>query len=63
LAIKKAAEAGVNLIKIQSYEANNITIKTYSKKFLIKNEKWRNNFLWNLYKKNSDTSFVARRRF
>jgi pseudaminic acid synthase len=49
--IKKAAEAGANLIKIQSYEANDMTIKTYSKKYLIKNGKWKNKFLWNLYKK------------
>jgi len=51
--IDKAAMAGVDAIKLQTYTPDTITIKSNRKEFLIKDKKnlWKNNTLHELYKK------------
>ena len=51
--IKHAAISGSELIKIQTYEANKITLNSNKSDFLIKDKKnlWKKNKLYNLYKK------------
>ena len=49
--IKVAAKNGADMIKIQTYEPKDITIKRFDKKFKIKEGTWKNEVLWNLYKK------------
>ena len=49
--IKSAKRAGADLVKIQTYEPQDITIKSYKKKFKIKYGIWKNKYLWELYKK------------
>ncbi len=49
--IKEAHKAGADLIKIQTYEPSDITIKSSKKKFFIKSGLWKKKNLWNLYKK------------
>ena len=49
--IKSAKKAGADLVKIQTYEPQDITIKSYKKKFKIKDGIWKNKYLWELYKK------------
>ena len=48
--IKLAAKNGADLIKIQTYEPKDITLKTFNSKFKIKKGIWKNKFLWDLYK-------------
>lgn len=47
--IKEAAKNGADLIKIQSFEPKDITIKSKKKNYLIKSGLWKNKYLWNLY--------------
>ena len=47
--IVKAKKAGADLIKIQTYEPEDITIKSSNKKFIIKEGIWRGKRLWDLY--------------
>jgi len=49
--IREASKCGADLIKIQTYEPQDITIKNFEKKFLIKEGIWKNQSLWSLYKK------------
>tara|TARA_B100001093_G_C26838675_1_gene1019531 strand:- start:1167 stop:2210 length:1044 start_codon:yes stop_codon:yes gene_type:complete len=49
--IKKAARNGADLIKIQTYEAKDMTIKSNSKIFKIKSGLWKNKYVWDLYQK------------
>ena len=51
--VKSAKKNGADLIKIQTYTAETITINSKKKDFLIKkNNSWsKNKYLWNLYKK------------
>ena len=49
--IKTAAKNGANMIKIQTYEPHDITLKNFNKKFIVNAGIWKNNSLWNLYKK------------
>ena len=49
--IKEAAKNGADLIKIQTYEPEDITIKSVAEKFKLKNKIWKNQSLWELYKK------------
>ena len=49
--IVAAAKNGADLVKIQTYEPDDIVIKNLSKKFLIKNGIWRNKNLWEIYNK------------
>ena len=49
--IVSAAKNGADLVKIQTYEPDDIVIKNLSKKFLIKNGIWRNKNLWEIYNK------------
>ena len=49
--IKEAAKNGADLVKIQTFEPKDITIKSRDKKFLIKSGLWKNKYLWDLYKK------------
>ena len=39
------------MIKIQTYEPEDITIKNYKKPFIIKHGIWRKKSLWEIYKK------------
>jgi len=48
--IKSACVNGADLIKIQTYEPEDITIKSNLKEFYIKNGIWKNKHLWDLYK-------------
>jgi pseudaminic acid synthase len=49
--IKSACLNGADLIKIQTYEPEDITLKGTSKKFYIKKGIWKNRHLWDLYTK------------
>ena len=49
--IFKAAKSGADLIKIQSYEAVDMTFRSTDKKFTINKGLWKKKTLWNLYKK------------
>lgn len=48
--IRLAAKNGADLVKIQTYEPQDITLKKFSPKFKITKGLWKNKFLWNLYK-------------
>lgn len=47
--ILEAKKSGADLVKIQTYEPEDITVKKLN--FQIKNGIWKNTNLWNLYKK------------
>ena len=47
--IQSAKINGADLIKIQTYDPDTITLKSKNKYFKIKNGPWKNNYLWNLY--------------
>ena len=49
--IKMASESGADLIKIQTYEAEDMTLNSKSKKFFLKKGLWKNKNLYSLYKK------------
>lgn len=51
--IKSAKKAGADLIKIQSYTADSLTLNSKKKDFIINNSSpWKKNqYFWNLYKK------------
>ena len=49
--IIKASKSGADLIKIQSYEPEDMTFNSTRKKFIIKKGLWKKKNLWNLYKK------------
>lgn len=49
--IKAAYKNGADIVKIQTYEPKDITLKNKSKKFRINNGIWKNQYLWDLYKK------------
>ena len=49
--IKSAAKNGADLIKIQTYEPEDITLKSRNKNFLIKSGTWKGKNLWDLYSK------------
>lgn len=52
--IKKASEAGVEAIKFQTFDLNEMTLKSKNKFFMIKNQfknkKWNHRSLYDLYK-------------
>jgi pseudaminic acid synthase len=47
--IKKAIQSEADLIKIQTYEPQDITINSKKKIFKITNGIWKNKYLWDLY--------------
>jgi pseudaminic acid synthase len=49
--IKKACECNADLIKIQTYEPDDITLNIKNKNFKIKKGIWKGKYLYNLYKK------------
>ena len=49
--IEKAHVAGADVVKIQSYEPQDITINSKTKKFRIKEGIWKGKYLWDIYKK------------
>tara|TARA_B100000579_G_scaffold287073_1_gene238040 strand:+ start:7734 stop:8774 length:1041 start_codon:yes stop_codon:yes gene_type:complete len=49
--IKSAFLNGADLVKIQTYEPEDITLNKKSIKFKIKDGIWKNKYLWELYKK------------
>jgi pseudaminic acid synthase len=51
--IKHAKTYGADWVKIQTYEARNMTIKSDRKEFKIKKGLWKNYNLWDLYEKGS----------
>ena len=51
--IKHAKIHGADWVKIQTYEARNMTIKSNRKEFKITKGLWKNYNLWDLYEKGS----------
>ena len=53
--VRKAAKYGSDLIKLQTYEANNLTLNSNKPEFYIKDKKslWKKNNLFKLYTKGS----------
>ncbi len=51
--VKMAADAGADMVKLQTYTPETITLKSSRKEFLIKDKKslWKNKKLYDLYKK------------
>jgi len=49
--VKSACLNDADLIKIQTYEPKDITLKGKTKQFYIKDGIWKNKHLWNLYEK------------
>ena len=49
--IKLAHKYGADLVKIQTYEPVDMTINSKDNKFRVKKGLWKNQYLWNLYKK------------
>ena len=51
--IRSAAKSGADLIKLQTYESDSLTLNSANQWFVIKNKKslWKKNKLYNLYKK------------
>lgn len=47
--ILSAHKNGADLVKIQTYEAPDITINNKKKKFKVKKGIWKNKYLWDLY--------------
>ena len=51
--VNLACKNGADLIKIQTYEPKDITIKSKGSHYKIKSGIWKNKFLWDIYKKAS----------
>ena len=53
--IRQAAKNGSDFIKLQTYEADDLTLNSSRPEFYIKHKKsiWKNSNLYNLYKKGS----------
>ena len=51
--IKTAKLNNADFVKLQTYEARNMTIKSKRKEFVIKEGIWKKNYLWDLYSKSS----------
>ena len=49
--VNSACKNGADLIKIQTYEPEDITLNIKNKNFKIKNGIWKNKYLWDLYSK------------
>lgn len=49
--IVEAKKAGADMVKIQTYEADDLTLRSNRKEFKIKSGLWKNRNLWDLYKK------------
>jgi len=49
--IRAAAKNGADMIKIQTYEPQDMTLKSKNKNFKIISGTWKGNYLWDLYKK------------
>ena len=49
--IVEAKKAGADMVKIQTYEADDLTLRSDRKEFRIKSGIWKNRNLWDLYKK------------
>ena len=48
--IKFAKKAGADMVKIQTYEPEDITINSRKKNFKIQKGIWKGKYLWDLYK-------------
>ena len=49
--VDKACKNGADLIKIQTYEPQDITINKKTSHFKIKKGIWKNKYLWDIYEK------------
>jgi len=49
--IKFAARNGADMVKIQTYEPDDLTLNSKEKKYRISSGIWKGKFLWDLYKK------------
>ena len=49
--ILAAHENGADLVKIQTYEPQDLTLKSFTKGFKVEQGTWKKQYLWNLYKK------------
>jgi pseudaminic acid synthase len=63
--LNSAKKNGADLVKIQSYTAETLTIKSFNKDFLIKKKNpWnKSKYLWNLYKKAETSEKLTRKAF
>ena len=63
--ITSAKKSGADIIKIQTYTADTITINSKKKDFKIKNSNpWsKKKYLWNLYKKAETSNFLTTKIF
>ena len=49
--ILKSHKSGADLIKIQTYEPQDLTLKSFTNGFRVKKGTWKKQYLWDLYKK------------
>jgi len=49
--VESAFKNGADLVKIQTYEPQDITLNSKNKKFKINKGLWKGKYLWDLYKK------------
>jgi len=49
--IVEAKKAGADMVKIQTYEPEDLTIRSFKNNFRIKSGIWKNQSLWDLYEK------------
>ena len=63
--LNSAKKSGADLIKIQSYTAETLTIKSFNKDFLIKKKNpWnKSKYLWHLYKKAETSKKLTKKAF
>jgi pseudaminic acid synthase len=63
--ITSAKKSGADIVKIQTYTADTITINSKKKDFKIKNSNpWsKQKYLWNLYKKAETSNFLTKKIF
>ena len=61
--IKCAKINGADLVKLQTYTADTMTLKSNKKYFKIKDGLWKGYILWDLYKKAHTPTYLASRTF
>ena len=57
--IKLAKRAGADAIKLQTFTPDSITLKSRNEDFLIKGSIWANQYLYELYKKSTNSLGMA----
>ena len=59
--IVEAKKSGADIVKIQTYEPEDITLKQYTNKFKIKKGTWKNKYLWNLIDQENTDRYIIER--